>query len=143
MRVIFIQYHASHQSRPDAQPIKRTKLELVDKHVNAGHVKDEVGEDHDIGLVTEEADPELKRPPMYKVMLLNDDYTPMEFVVQVLEEVFRKSPSAATQIMLQIHRGGLGVAGVYVLEVAETKSATVHRMAEERGFPLRTGVEKE
>ena len=84
-----------------------------------------------------------ERPPRFKVILYNDDYTPMEFVVQVLEKVFRKSPSAATQIMLQIHRGGLGVAGVYVLEVAETKSATVHRMAEERGFPLRTGVEKE
>ena len=84
-----------------------------------------------------------ERPPRFKVILYNDDYTPMEFVVQVLEKVFGKSPSAATQIMLQIHRGGLGVAGVYVLEVAETKSATVHRMAEERGYPLRSGVEKE
>ena len=83
------------------------------------------------------------RPPRFKVILYNDDYTPMEFVVQVLEKVFGKSPSAATQIMLQIHRGGMGVAGVYVLEVAETKSATVHRMAEERGYPLRSGVEKE
>jgi len=85
----------------------------------------------------------VKPPPMFKVILLNDDYTPMEFVVQVLEKVFQKSPSAATQIMLQIHRGGMGVAGVYVLEVAETKSATVLRMAEERGYPLRSGVEKE
>lgn len=84
-----------------------------------------------------------ERPPRFKVILYNDDYTPMEFVVQVLEKVFGKSPSAATQIMLQIHRGGMGVAGVYVLEVAETKSATVHRMAEERGYPLRSGVEKE
>ena len=77
------------------------------------------------------------------MLLYNDDYTPMEFVVQVLEKVFSKSPSAATQIMLQIHRGGIGVAGVYVLEIAETKSATVLRMAEERGYPLRSGVEKE
>ena len=83
------------------------------------------------------------RPPRFKVILYNDDYTPMEFVVQVLEKIFGKSPSAATQIMLQIHRGGMGVAGVYVLEVAETKSATVQRMAEERGYPLRCGVEKE
>jgi ATP-dependent Clp protease adaptor protein ClpS len=83
------------------------------------------------------------RPPRFKVILYNDDYTPMEFVVQVLENVFGKSPSAATQIMLQIHRGGMGVAGVYVLEVAETKSVTVLRLAEERGYPLRTGVEKE
>ena len=83
------------------------------------------------------------RPPRFKVILYNDDYTPMEFVVQVLEGVFQISPSAATLIMLQIHRGGMGVAGVFVLEVAETKSATVQRMAEERGYPLRCGVEKE
>lgn len=83
------------------------------------------------------------RPPRFKVILYNDNYTPMEFVVQVLEKVFGKSPSAATQIMLQIHRSGMGIGGVYVLEVAETKSATVLRMAEERGYPLRSGVEKE
>ncbi|MAG34396.1 MAG: ATP-dependent Clp protease adaptor ClpS [Deltaproteobacteria bacterium] len=83
------------------------------------------------------------RPPRFKVILYNDDFTPMEFVVQLLEKVFGKSPSAATQIMLQIHRGGMGVAGVYVLEIAETKSATVLRMAEERGYPLRSGVDKE
>ena len=83
------------------------------------------------------------RPPRYKVLLYNDDYTPMEFVVQLLEQIFGKSPAAATQIMLAIHRGGIGVAGVYVLEIAETKVAAVHRAAEERGYPLRAGVEKE
>ena len=85
----------------------------------------------------------LERPPRYKVLLHNDDYTPMEFVVSVLEQVFGKGPSEATQIMLQVHRSGLGVAGVYVLEIAETKVATVHRLAEERGYPLRCGIEKE
>jgi ATP-dependent Clp protease adaptor protein ClpS len=84
-----------------------------------------------------------ERPPRFKVILYNDDYTPMEFVVDVLEKVFGKGPSAATQIMLQIQRGGMGVAGVYVLEIAETKVATVLRMAEKRGYPLRAGVEKE
>lgn len=84
-----------------------------------------------------------RRPPRFKVLLYNDDYTPMEFVVAVLENVFRKSPAEATELMLRIHRSGLGVAGVYVLEVAETKVATVHRLAEERGYPLRAGVEKE
>jgi ATP-dependent Clp protease adaptor protein ClpS len=83
------------------------------------------------------------RPPRYKVLLFNDDYTPMEFVVSVLEQIFAKGPSEATQIMLAVHRGGVGVAGVYVLEVAETKVATVHRLAEDRGYPLRAGVEKE
>jgi ATP-dependent Clp protease adaptor protein ClpS len=83
------------------------------------------------------------RPSRYKVVLYNDDFTPMEFVVAILENVFGKGPSAATQIMLQIHNSGLGVAGVFVLEVAETKVATVHRLAEQRGYPLRSGVEKE
>lgn len=83
------------------------------------------------------------RPPRFKVLLYNDDYTPMDFVVAVLIQVFQKSPAAATQIMLQIHRGGLGVAGVYVQQIAETKVATVHRLAEDRGYPLRAGVEKE
>jgi ATP-dependent Clp protease adaptor protein ClpS len=87
--------------------------------------------------------PKLERPQRFKVLLFNDDYTPMEFVVNVLEQVFRKSPAEATQLMLTIHRSGLGVAGVYVLEVAETKVATVHQLAEERGYPLRAGVEKE
>ena len=96
----------------------------------------------DRGLATKQR-PKVERPPQFKVILYNDDYTPMEFVVQVLEKVFGKSPSAATQIMLQIHRSGMGVGGVYVLEIAETKSATVLRMAEERGYPLRSGVEKE
>ncbi len=83
------------------------------------------------------------RPERFKVILFNDDFTPMEFVVMVLENVFSKNPSAAMQIMLQIHRSGLGVAGVFVLEVAETKVMTVHRMAEQLGHPLRAGVEKE
>lgn len=98
--------------------------------------------ERDRGLATKERK-KSARPPRFKVILYNDNYTPMEFVVQVLEKVFGKSPSAATQIMLQIHRSGMGIAGVYVLEVAETKSATVLRMAEERGYPLRSGVEKE
>ena len=85
----------------------------------------------------------LARPPRFKVLLYNDDYTPMQFVVAILEGIFGKGPSAATQIMLQIHNSGLGVAGVYVLEVAETKAALVHQSAEQRGYPLRAGVEKE
>ncbi len=85
----------------------------------------------------------MARPPRFKVVLYNDDYTPMEFVVALLQQVFSKPPAEATQLMLQIHREGAGIAGVYVLEVAETKVATVHQMAEERGFPLRAGAEPE
>jgi ATP-dependent Clp protease adaptor protein ClpS len=83
------------------------------------------------------------RPPRYKVLLFNDDYTPMEFVVAILERIFGKGPSEATQIMLAIHNSGIGVAGVYVLDVAETKVAAVHAAAEQRAYPLRAGVEKE
>jgi len=85
----------------------------------------------------------VSRPERFKVLLYNDDYTPMEFVVQILENLFDKGPSEATQIMLQIHNSGQGVAGVYVLEVAETKIAAVYSQAEGQGYPLRAGVEKE
>ena len=85
----------------------------------------------------------LKRPQKFKVVLYNDDFTPMEFVVRVLETIFAKTPAEATQLMLQIHKGGMGIAGVYVLEVAETKVTTVHHAAEREGYPLRAGVEAE
>lgn len=98
--------------------------------------------EHEEGVATKTRS-QTGRPPRYKVLLYNDDYTPMDFVVWLLEGVFGKSPAAATQIMLKIHRSGLGVAGVYVLEVAETKVATVHRLAEGKGHPLRAGIEKE
>jgi ATP-dependent Clp protease adaptor protein ClpS len=87
--------------------------------------------------------PRVQRPPRFKVLLYNDDYTPMEFVVALLEQVFGKSPAAATELMLLVHRTGMAVAGVFVLEVAETKVAAVHKLAEQRGYPLRAGVEKE
>ncbi len=95
------------------------------------------------GAVATRTRPKVARPARYKVLLFNDDYTPMEFVVAILEQIFGKGPSEATQIMLAIHRGGVGVAGVYVLEVAETKVTRVHQEAQERGYPLRAGVEKE
>ena len=93
--------------------------------------------------VLTETRPKLKRPPKFKVILYNDDYTPMEFVVRILEQLFQRSPSEATQLMLQIHKSGFGIAGVYVLEVAETKVAAVHQAAERYGYPLRSGVEQE
>ncbi len=99
-------------------------------------------EEREGGVATQERK-QVERPPRFKVVLYNDDYTPMEFVVALLEQVFRRSPVEATQLMLQIHRGGRGVAGVYVLEVAETRATTVHRLAEQRGYPLQAGVEPE
>jgi len=85
----------------------------------------------------------IKEPVRYKVFLLNDDYTTMEFVVSVLETVFHKPPAEATQIMLHVHRKGIGLCGVYVKEIAETKVDLVHALARDKQFPLKCLAEKE
>jgi ATP-dependent Clp protease adaptor protein ClpS len=90
-----------------------------------------------------ETDQEVTEPPMYKVMLLNDDYTTMEFVVEVLVYVFQKSSEEAMQIMLNVHRSGVGVCGIYPYEIAETKVETVETLARENGFPLKCIMERE
>lgn len=100
--------------------------------------------DPDSGVVTETRNQKkLKKPPLYKVLLHNDNYTTREFVVAVLVEVFHKSESEAVQIMLHVHYNGIGVAGVYTYEVAETKIRKVERLARENGFPLRVSMEPE
>ena len=86
---------------------------------------------------------ETKEPSLYRVIILNDDYTTMEFVIQVLETVFHKSPAEATQIMLSVHKKGAGICGVYTREIAETKIAAVHDMAAENKFPLKCTMEME
>lgn len=86
---------------------------------------------------------ETKKPPLYKVFLLNDDYTTMDFVVYVLERFFDKPGVEATQIMLNVHRKGVGLCGVYTNEIAETKVKVVHEFARERQFPLKCIMERE
>ena len=95
------------------------------------------------GDLATEVRKKVSRPDKYKVLLYNDDFTPMEFVVMILEQVFGKGPAAATQIMLQIHRSGLGVAGVFLLEVAETKVNLVMDLARENQHPLQCTIEKD
>ncbi len=97
--------------------------------------------DRDLGVLTE-TDKRVKVPPLYKVLLHNDDYTTMEFVVQVLQSVFHKSHAEATQVMLHIHRAGIGVAGIYTHEIAETKVAVVEAMARQHEFPLKCTMEE-
>ena len=82
-------------------------------------------------------------PSMYKVLLHNDDYTTMEFVVEILMLVFKKSPEDAVRIMLNVHHKGIGICGVYTFEVSETKVNTVHTLARQYGFPLKCTMEKE
>jgi ATP-dependent Clp protease adaptor protein ClpS len=84
-----------------------------------------------------------KRPELYRVVLHNDDYTAMEFVVDILETVFGKSPAEAYRVMLHVHQTGIGIAGVYTHEVAETKVAEVENLAQEAGYPLRASLEEE
>ena len=92
--------------------------------------------------VKERVRTEKKEPQLFKVLLLNDDYTTMEFVVHVLEEVFQKSPAEAYQIMMHVHVQGKGLAGVYPWEVAETKAETVITMARDAGYPLNAVTEE-
>ena len=89
--------------------------------------------------------PEIKveRPKLWKVILLNDDYTTMEFVVLVLEQVFHKSPAEAFRVMMHVHTQGKGLCGLYPHDIAETKIEIVHEMAKEHGFPLRADMEAE
>lgn len=93
--------------------------------------------------VGEKAEQKTTPPPLYRVFLLNDDYTSMEFVVEVLQTVFYKDLPEATAIMLHVHRRGKGLCGVYTLEIAETKTEKVHALAKEAGFPLRCDMERE
>ncbi|OGR22374.1 MAG: ATP-dependent Clp protease adaptor ClpS [Desulfobacterales bacterium RIFOXYA12_FULL_46_15] len=85
----------------------------------------------------------INHPPMYKVLLHNDDYTTMEFVVEILLNVFGKSLEKATQIMLNVHNKGKDICGVYPRDIAETKVETVHHLASSKGFPLKSTMEKE
>ena len=98
--------------------------------------------DDDHGLLVEKARPKLKRPQMYKVILLNDDYTPMEFVVHVLEHFFAMNREKATQIMLHVHTRGKGVCGVYTYDIAETKVAQVNDFSREYQHPLMCTMEE-
>ncbi|TAL50370.1 MAG: ATP-dependent Clp protease adapter ClpS [Methylovulum sp.] len=98
-------------------------------------------EDNDNGLALQEAKPQLKRPPLYKVILLNDDFTPMDFVIEVLMDFFAMPEELATQVMLQIHTQGVGVCGTYTKDVAETKVIIVNEYSREHQHPLLCSME--
>jgi ATP-dependent Clp protease adaptor protein ClpS len=97
--------------------------------------------DNSQGSVATEDHVKTSEPRLYKVLLHNDDYTSMEFVISILETVFHKSTPDATQIMLNVHNEGVGIAGVYTREISETKISTVHQLAQKNEFPLRCSME--
>ncbi len=103
---------------------------------------DEQGDpDSEGGLAVQEAKPKLKKPPMYKVIMLNDDYTPMDFVVDVLEHFFYMNREKATRVMLTVHTAGRAVCGIYTKDVAETKATQVNQYARENEHPLLCEIE--
>lgn len=99
-------------------------------------------DDNDTGVITKTR-AKTKKPSMYKVLMLNDDYTPMEFVVHILERIFNKSQDEATTIMLHVHQKGVGLCGVFTYEVAETKAAQVMELARHNQHPLQCTIEKD
>jgi ATP-dependent Clp protease adaptor protein ClpS len=117
-------------------------LELRMAGRNGAGNNDKGGEEGKTGLVTKTR-PKTKKPSLYKVLILNDDYTPMEFVVLVLEKYFSKGREEATRIMLHVHHKGVGICGVFTYEVAETKVTQVMDFSRQHGHPLQCTMEKE
>ena len=113
----------------------------VVKRVVSAAKPDDSDLDDDGGLAVAPAKPKLKRPSLYRVILLNDDYTPMEFVVEVLETFFTMNREQATQVMLAVHTQGKGVCGIYPQDIAETKASQVNQSARDNGHPLLCEVE--
>ncbi|MBT8099359.1 MAG: ATP-dependent Clp protease adapter ClpS [Gammaproteobacteria bacterium] len=103
---------------------------------------DDIKHREGIDIAVEEARPKVKQPPLYRVVLINDDYTPMEFVVDILESVFGMERTRATQVMLEVHTKGKGVCGVFNFEIAETKVAQVMSIAQQHQHPLLCTMEE-
>lgn len=114
---------------------------LIDWHLSPrmADTPDEHEADGDVAVQT--APPQLKRPPLYVVILLNDDYTPMDFVIEILQQYFALNLDQATQVMLTVHYEGKGIAGVYPRDIAETKANQVNNYARSQGHPLLCQIE--
>jgi len=104
--------------------------------------QDDIQRHDGVDVAVEEVRPKVKRPPLYRVVLINDDFTPMEFVVDILESIFGMERTRATQIMLEVHTKGKGVCGVYRFEIAETKVAQVMSIAQQHQHPLLCTMEE-
>jgi len=120
------------------------KFELTYKFVKDNLIKNHSDEDidHDSGLVVQESRPEVEEPKRYMVILVNDDFTPMEFVVEILRQFFNLDEETATRIMLNVHTKGKGVCGVFSKDIAETKVVMVNEFARENEHPLLCTMEQ-
>ena len=118
-------------------------MELIQQNTQWRMSSEEQESDSAGGVALEESKPELKKPPLFKVVLLNDDYTPMEFVVTVLQRILRLAQEQAVQVMLKVHTEGAGVCGVFTAEVAETRVREVLSLARENEHPLKCTMEPE
>ena len=122
--------------------IPKNELSYISAHWYRAQAGDDSPEEHDEGeLAVQSAKPKLKPPAMYRVVLLNDDYTPMDFVVHILELFFDMNREKATQVMLNVHTQGKGVCGVYTKDIAETKAAQVNQYARDNEHPLLCEIE--
>lgn len=126
--------------RRTALPVRSKRQSVKLKAMTERKTSRPDGGSHD--LAVEEARPKLKRPSLYRVILINDDYTPMEFVVDVLQSVFSMERNKATRVMLEVHTKGKGVCGVFTYEIAETKVAQVMSLAQQQQHPLLCTMEQ-
>ena len=118
-------------------------MEIKNSKTHGSNSNEDDVNNYDTGnSVATKEKPKTKKPSMYKVLMLNDDYTPMEFVVIVLEKIFNKKQEEATQIMLHVHKNGIGVCGTFTYEVAESKCKSVMDMAKKNEHPLQCTMEK-
>jgi len=113
---------------------------IIPSTMNEG---DKPNEDNVGGNIKLETNPKTKIPALYRVLMMNDDYTPMEFVIEVLEKFFQKNREAATEVMLHVHQRGVGVCGIYAYDLAETKAMQVMNYARKYEHPLQVQLEKE
>lgn len=130
-----------HEQRAGASAVQRS-VDGFTINMAQEEEDDDGGAGVSVGVVSKTA-PKTKRPSLYKVLLLNDDYTPQEFVVWLLQAIFKKSADDAVQIMMHVHQNGVGVCGVYTYEVAETKVAQVMDVARRNQHPLQCTMERE
>ncbi len=134
---VHLESHILHLSSPDSSVLAMPAIRLTFNQDSQQPAEDDAS-----GLALQEARPQLRRPPMYKVVLFNDDYTPMDFVIHVLERFFQKNREDATRIMLHVHNHGVGECGIYTYEVAETKVTQVMDFARQHQHPLQCVMEK-